>query len=123
MLAVIASEEPVSTLNLIPVRLPNGGLVYVRASADTVPDGAPATRGSSEADVAGHVPQVKDFTQISKTIEGVAQAVKAALDAVKPKKWSAEFGFELEAKTEGVIALFASVDAKADIKVKLEWEG
>ncbi|HCK82453.1 MAG TPA: CU044_2847 family protein [Candidatus Competibacter sp.] len=92
---------------LIPVRLANG--VQIRVAATLL--------GGNE-DVA-----IKplSFDEIADTIEGIAGSLNAALQKVKPKKASVEFGLEVAVESGALTALLVKGTGTATLKITLEW--
>jgi len=108
--------------------LPNGAKVYVREverrrdSSVSDDSGRESNISARQTGASGGTKKADaNFEQIGATINGVAQVLKNSIDTIKPTKASVEFGFEIQAKSEGLIALFASVESTADIKITLEW--
>jgi hypothetical protein len=61
------------------------------------------------------------FEDITKSIESIAHAFKARLKNVKPRKSSIEFGIDIAAEEGRLFAVIVKGEAKANIKVILEW--
>ena len=92
---------------LIPVRLANGTQIRVAA-----------TLLGGDEDVA-----IKplSFDEIADTIEGIAGSLNAALQKVKPKKASVEFGLEVAVESGALTALLVKGTDMATLKITLEW--
>ncbi|MBK7540427.1 MAG: hypothetical protein IPP10_08955 [Candidatus Competibacteraceae bacterium] len=92
---------------LIPVRLANGTQIRVAA-----------TILGGHKDVA-----IKplSFDEIADTIEGIAGSLNAALQKVKPKKASVEFGLEVAVESGALTALLVKGTGTATLKITLEW--
>jgi len=94
---------------LVPVKLPNGVIMHVRA----------AVLGDEEDVALGLLP----FDEVSKTIEGLADAINGAIRKAKPKKASVEFGLELAVESGKLTTLLVKGGGKANLKIALEWQG
>lgn len=55
------------------------------------------------------------------TIRSVASSVHRSVDGLKPDRVSVEFGLELSLDAGKVVAVLASGQAKASLKVTLDW--
>lgn len=92
----------------VAVDLPNGAVAYIEVA-----------RPMTEQDVAlERIP----FESISRTIEGVAESLHAAMSKAKPSKASIEFGIEVGVESGQLTALIVKGEGKANLKVCLEWE-
>lgn len=92
---------------LIPVRLANG--VQIRVAATLL--------GGNE----GVAIKPLSFDEIADTIEGIAGSLNAALQKVKPKKASVEFGLEVAVESGALTALLVKGTGTATLKITLEW--
>ena len=92
---------------LIPVTLANGAKIRVAA---TVLGG--------EEDVAF---KLLSFEEVTKTIEGIADSLQPALQKVKPKKASVEFGLEVAVESGKLTSLLVNGSGTATLKITLEW--
>jgi len=61
--------------------------------------------------------------RITTLLSGVAQVIGNALETAKPKKASAELGVEFGLEEGKLVALIARGTGKANLKIKLEWDG
>jgi len=91
----------------VPVTLPNGATLQVRAA-----------HGGGDEDVAFGA---LSFDGVAKTIEGLAAAIDGALKQAKPKKAKVELGLELAVKSGQLTALLVEGSGKADLTITLEW--
>lgn len=91
----------------VPVQLANGAQIRVAA-----------TMLGGEEDVAF---KVLSFDEVTKTIEGIAGSLNAALQKVKPKKASVEFGLEVAVESGALSALLVKGSGTATLKITLEW--
>jgi hypothetical protein len=96
-----------STQQLIPVQLDGGVKVHVEA---TVLGG--------EEDVAF---KLFSFQGVTDAIEAIATAVDAAMQKVKPKKASIEFGVEVAVESGQLTTLLVKGSGTANFKIALEW--
>jgi hypothetical protein len=62
-----------------------------------------------------------DFDQVSGTLEGVAQAIRAGLQNVKPTRTTVELGIQLAVKSGKLTGVLVDGEANASLKVTLEW--
>ena len=92
---------------LVPVKLANGAEMRVAA---TVLGG--------EEDVAF---KLLSFEEITNTIEGIAGSLNAALQKIKPKKASIEFGLEVAVESGKLTTLLVNGSGTATLNITLEW--
>ncbi|MGX6744810.1 CU044_2847 family protein [Streptomyces peucetius] len=103
---------------IVELDLPGGGRVLVRASqvhGDTAAvefDEGPANVGLREA---------LSFSAVSSAIRGVASEVHRALETAAPDVAEVELGFEMALKGSRMVCLLVDSEAKATIRVRLEW--
>lgn len=64
-----------------------------------------------------------DFDDVSRTLEGLTEAVKSALDKVAPDKVTVELGLELAVKNGRLSGLLVEGEGKGSLGVTLEWAG
>jgi hypothetical protein len=102
------------TGRVVQVVLPNGTVALVQA-ADL--DGG----GQVAEKVAW--PGTFDFTQVSGTLEGVAEAIRSGLKKVTPSKTTVELGIQLAVKNGKLTALLVEGKADVSLTVMLEWDG
>lgn len=93
----------------LPAELPNGAKVLVQVTVV----------GGREVVIAG----MASFTDVTKTLEGIAESVVAVWDKVKPSKASVEFGLQIGLESGQLTAMFVKGTGSADLKVTMEWEG
>jgi hypothetical protein len=94
---------------LIPIKLANGSEIRVAA-----------TMLGGEEDVAF---KLLSFDEVTNTIEGIAGSLNAALQKVKPKKASVEFGLEVAVESGKLTSLLVNGSGTATLKITLEWGG
>ena len=92
---------------LVPVKLANGTQIRVAA-----------TMLGGEEDVAF---KLLSFDEVTNTIEGIADSLNAALQKVKPKKASVEFGLEVAVESGKLTSLLVNGSGTATLKITLEW--
>lgn len=92
---------------IIPLKLPNEVIIY-----------AESTVLSGEEDVAFDLLR---FADLNDTLEGIAGALAATLQKVKPQKASVEFGLELAVDSGKLTSVLVKGAGKANLKVVLEW--
>jgi hypothetical protein len=96
---------------VVEVTLPNGATALVRAlNEGGVPEGATKV-GWKEL----------NFDDVAHTLEGLALALRAAVDKASPHKVTVELGLELAVQPGKLIALLVEGAAKGALKVTLEW--
>lgn len=99
---------------VVELALPGGGSVLVYAEnvgSGTYEDG-PADVGFRET---------LSFSAISSTVRGVATDIHEALKSIEPDVTEVEFGLDLAMKGSKVVCLLVDGEAKATLKVRLEW--
>jgi hypothetical protein len=96
-------------VQLVPMTLADGTVVRVGARAlggdENVVDWA----------------EVLPFSEVTRTIEGVARDLAACLDRVKPEKTTVEFGVEIAIESGKLTALLVNGAAKGNLTITLEW--
>ena len=101
-------------VRVVEVVLPNKAVALVRAT--DLDDGGRVAEKVGWQDVFS-------FEGVSGTLEGIAQAVRSGLEKVTPSKTTVELGIELAVKNGKLTGLIVEGDAKASLKVTLEWGG
>jgi hypothetical protein len=91
----------------IPVRLPNGAVVKI----ETTPD-------DGREDVAF---EIFSFDQIAEVLEGVTEAIKGAIEKVKPKKTAVKFGIEVGIESGKLTAMIVKGSGKGNLEISMEW--
>ncbi|MET9669665.1 CU044_2847 family protein [Streptomyces sp. NPDC006475] len=105
---------------VVELQLPGGGAVLVRALT--------VAAGVDELDTGGGGPsnvglrEALSFTAVSTALRGVATSIHDAFGAVKPDLVEAEFGFEFAMKGSQLVCLLVGGEAKATLRVRLEWQ-
>jgi Trypsin-co-occurring domain 1 len=95
---------------VVAIQLESGQVIHAEATVV----------GRQEEDVAD-IKVPKTIDGLTSAIEGVAQAVLAALGKVQPEKGSVEFGVEIGVESGQLTALLVKGSGSASIKVALEW--
>ena len=98
------------TTELVQVQLPNGAAVHLEA---TVAEGE-----EDEADVLFRPPSFEDLLA---AVEGMAGALASALEKIRPRKASIEFGVEANLQSGLLTAVIVQGTGKANLKITLEW--
>jgi Trypsin-co-occurring domain 1 len=98
-----------SRTTIVPVLLPNGK--EIRVEATLLP-------GEEEVSF-----KALPAEQIFDAVEGIAQAVGATLQKVKPRKASVELGLEVGLESGNLTALLVKGTGTANLKLTLEWGG
>ncbi|MER5464584.1 CU044_2847 family protein [Streptomyces sp. NPDC002668] len=105
---------------VVELDLPGGGAVLVHA--------LPLSAGGDELDREASGPsnvglrEALSFSAVSTALRGVAASIHDGVKAVKPDVVEAEFGFEFAMKGSQLICLLADGEAKATLRVRLEWQ-
>jgi hypothetical protein len=101
-------------MTILPMRLPNGFVAQV----ETLSRGGiePVRRG--EQDVAGRMPTFENVTGV---VEGVATALAATFEKVRPRTASVEFELDFSVESGQLTALFVKGSGSGTLTVKLEW--
>jgi hypothetical protein len=95
---------------VVPVKLPNGTVAFVRATnLDEGHEDGAAWTGSF------------DFEHIAGTLEGIAESIRAAVDKAKPSNTRVELGVELAVTQGKLVGLIVDGDSKGALTVALEW--
>jgi hypothetical protein len=94
-----------------PVTLPDGTKIYVEAQTPT-----------GEGTISGVLDIPQDFSQVSKGICSLANALLAPLKAAAPTGITLEFGFDLKAEPSGLFAMLVKGEAGGSMKVTVEWK-
>ena len=61
------------------------------------------------------------FEEITDALEGIAGSLNAALQKIKPKKASVEFGLEVAVESGKLTALLVKGSGTATLNITLEW--
>lgn len=99
---------------VVEVMLPNQSVALVRVS-DLDADEAPGI-----AEKVGWKDRF-DFADVSKTLDGVAQAIRSGLEKARPVKTTVELGIELAVKNGKLTGVLVEGEARASLRVTLEW--
>ncbi len=95
---------------IVEVTLPNGAVALVQARQV---DGGGATKTGF-----GRL----DFDGVTKTLEGVTEAVRSAVAKAAPSKVSVELGVELVVKSGALVGLIVDGESIGSLTVTLEWD-
>lgn len=95
---------------IVEVGLPNGATALVRVTAV---DGG----GATKTGVRGKF----DFASVAGTLEGVTEAIRAALAKAAPDEVSVELHFELAVKSGVLVGLLVDGESTGSITVTLGW--
>jgi hypothetical protein len=98
------------TVTVVEVMLPNQAVALVRA-VDL--DGQAAEKVAFR--------ETYDLAAVSKTLEGIAQAIRSGLEKATPSKTTVEFGIDVGLKDGKLTGLVVEGEANASLKVTLEW--
>lgn len=97
---------------IVEVELPNGATALVQArEVDDEVDGATKTAFGK-----------LDFKDVSDTLQGITEAIRAAVVKAAPTKVSVELGLELAVKSGVLVGLLVDGETKGSLTVTLEWE-
>jgi hypothetical protein len=95
---------------IVEVGLPNGATALVQVTAV---DGGGATKTG--------VRDKFDFASVAGTLEGVTEAIRAALVKAAPDEVSVELHFELAVKSGVLVGLLVDGESTGSITVTLGW--
>lgn len=95
---------------VIEIQLDNGAIALARVAAV---DGGGATKTSA-------LSQFK-FSEIGKTLGGLAETLKASLEKAAPDKVTVQLGIELVVKNGALSGLLVDGQGKGSLAVTLEW--
>ncbi|MER7108561.1 CU044_2847 family protein [Streptomyces sp. NPDC000229] len=97
---------------LVEVQLPDGEVVWAHVEQSSGPQDSGFFDGGVQA--------LRGFDQ---TLRSVAANVRQAVAQAAPDGVSVEFGVELAAGKDGLVAAIAGTSGKAALKVTLSWSG
>ena len=95
----------------IRVELPTGDVIWARVAVD------------GPANVSSGTLQRLDVDDLRRTVHGVSQSLREALDDLVPDQLQIEFGLELTLKSGKITSMLAEAGATATVKVALTWHG
>jgi hypothetical protein len=99
---------------LVPVRLPGGGRLFVRAE----PVG-PAPGINDEREIAGRIPSLD---QVVAAVGEFTDSIGDALKRSAPTRFTVEFECEMAIEAGGLVAVIGKASGKAAFHVTMEWE-
>ncbi|MGW3353571.1 CU044_2847 family protein [Nonomuraea rubra] len=100
---------------VIKVDLPSGAAFWI--NADTLDGSSHAPDGPSDVAFRGMV----SFDVMTSTLKGIATEVRKAVQAAAPDVTEVEFGLEMAVKGAKVVCLVVDGEAKATMRVRMEW--
>jgi hypothetical protein len=92
------------------VVLPNGAVALVQARQV---EGGAATKTAF-----GRL----DFDGVTKSLEGITNAIRTAVAKAAPSKVSVELGMELAVKSGALVGLIVDGESSGSLTITLEWE-
>ena len=98
-----------SRRDIVPVQLPNGQIMQVEVAA---------LGGEEEVGLSGF-----SFDGVTGAIEEIARTITGALEKVKPRKATVEFGVDVALESGKLTALLVKGTGTASLKITLEWGG
>ena len=90
----------------ISTELPNGTIIQIEV----------AQIGREDVDF-----DIKPFKQVTDALEGISQAIYAALEKIQPNKASVKFGLEVSIDSGKLTAIIVKGASKANLEINLEW--
>jgi hypothetical protein len=97
----------------LPIKLPNGTVIYVEASP---------LKSATEEDVSFRsAEEALEIGNIQAAIEGISEMVATAVQKVAPSKASVEFEIEIAVEPGKVTALWVKGSGRANLKITIEW--
>lgn len=111
----VTAQVPAATP--VPVVMPDGGLLYVRAE----PVGAAALPGApdDEQEIAGRVPSLD---QVARAVGTFTGQIGAALRQAAPTRFSLTFECEIGFEAGGLVALIGKGSGRSAFSVTMEWD-
>ncbi|NGO12515.1 hypothetical protein G5C60_34130 [Streptomyces sp. HC44] len=103
------------TDEMIPVYLPDGSRLLVRAER-TTPTG---DGGDDEQEIAGRLPSIE---QVTAAVGGFTERIGAALKQSAPTRFTVEFECEIGFDAGGLVAVLGKGTAKSAFRVVMEWD-
>jgi hypothetical protein len=95
---------------IVEVVLPNGAIALVQARQ--VEGGGATKTGLGKL----------NFDGVTKSLEGITDAVRAAVARAAPSKVSVELGLELAVKSGVLVGLIVDGESSGSLTITLEWE-
>lgn len=99
---------------VVEVDLGNGTVALVRATEVEVGD----DDGAEKVGWRGRF----DFSDVTGTLEGLADALRTAVDSAKPDKMTVELGLELAVRSGKLTGILVEGSGNVSLKVTLEWQ-
>lgn len=100
----------------IPVRLPDGSRLLVRAERTAAAVGGAV---DDEQEIAGRLP---DIDQVTAAVGAFTERIGAALQRSAPTRFTVEFECEIGFDSGGLVAIVGKGSAKSAFRVVMEWE-
>ena len=124
-----------SPAEVVPIRLPNGSIMYAEATqigptvlreanqpSKGIRLGFPTAESAPPAFTEREPPlDPQDISAVMGTIEGIAQAVAKTAESSNAFEINVEFGLELAVENGTLTTLFVKGSGKANLKVALKW--
>jgi len=63
-----------------------------------------------------------DFSEVTATLGGIAEALRSAVEQAKPERMTVELGLELAVKSGKLTGMLVEGSGTASLKVTLEWQ-
>jgi hypothetical protein len=99
---------------LVPVRLPGGGRLFVRAEPVQSAPGL-----DDEREIAGRIPSLD---QVVSAVGEFTDSIGGALKRSAPARFMVEFECEIALEAGGLVAVIGKASSKAAFHVTMEWE-
>jgi hypothetical protein len=98
------SHEPTER---VPVKLSNGEVIQVEVTSS----------GSENVGFGS----TKNFSNISKMLEGLVEEISGTLHKVNPSKATVKFGMEIAVESGQLTAILIKGTGKSNLEITLEW--
>ncbi|MGY2011544.1 CU044_2847 family protein [Nocardia gipuzkoensis] len=99
---------------LVPVRLPNGGKLFVRAESVGAASGS-----DDEREIASRLPSLD---QVVASVSQFADSIGQGLKRAAPNRFTVEFECEMAVEAGALVAVLGKASGKAAFHVTMEWE-
>jgi hypothetical protein len=97
---------------IVEVELPNGTVALVQAIEIDAEAGQAEKVGWKDT---------FDLEHVSGMLEGISHSIRSGLEKVRPTKTTVELGIDLALKNGKLTGLLVDGEAKASLRVTLEW--
>ncbi|WP_331736511.1 hypothetical protein OG426_54705 (plasmid) [Streptomyces canus] len=100
----------------VPVRLPDGSRLFIRAEQLSP---SMAADLDDEQEIAGRVPSI---AQVASAVGGFSEQMGQALQRASPDRFSITFDCEFGFEAGGLVAVIGKASGKTAFRVVMEWD-